>query len=110
MSGFMRRIRKIIYGVPSDSAKRAQIIRDEIVDNVEEESWHWDIVRDNTQISYNQLKSGKLPEEGDEIQTMISQVCQRYHSRGYTIEDLKKGVDGAQARASAKAHSDSDAL
>lgn len=106
MQSLVERLRKIVYGVPSDSAKRAQTIRDEIVEKVEEEAWDWAVVEERAQSSYNQLKSGELPDEGDDIQTAISRICRDYHSKGYNIEDIKKGVDGVQARASAKTHFD----
>lgn len=102
MSDIIDPIRRIIYGVPSDPAKRAQIVRDEIVEGAEQQSWEWEIVRDRAKTAYVQLKNEQLPEEGDEIETFISNICKKYSSKGYTIEDLEKGMDGAQVRASSK--------
>lgn len=82
--------------------ERVQSVRAEIVRTAEQQAWDWASVERGAKAAHAHLKDGRLPEEGDEIQTYLSNVCDRYHSRGYPLEDLRDAIDGVQAKPSAQ--------
>lgn len=102
MSELINTIRRVIYGEPLDSADRKMTVRKDIVETVEENSWEWNKVENSANAAYQRLQDGELPEGGDEVQDLIRDVCVKYRSRGYTLEELKWGIDGVKATASAK--------
>lgn len=105
MSGLMDSVRRIVYGVPSNRARRIQTIRDEVVETVEQESWDWENVENVAGPTRDKLKTGKLPEKGSDIQTYFHQVSKKYYSRGYPLDDIGSAFDAVEGRAVAKQNS-----
>lgn len=103
-------IRRLIHRVPGDPAERSQRLRDDLVERLDDGSRDWEAVRERAKAAHERLKVGELPEAGgsdDEIGSVIHTTCREYHAKEYEMADLRRGIDGMQARAAAKARTES---
>lgn len=108
MTGVVDFIRRFLNGVPNERTKRIQVVRSEIMEQIEAEGWDWQQVEQSAKVAHTDLKNGRLPRTEKEVQDSIHTICKKYQSKGYPVEDLRDAVDAVQAKASAQQSIDQD--